>query len=223
MADASKYFGLSCPNGGNFYICENNATEFIGCCTTNPCTPESNGECLKANLRAASFLADKYADLPRQDCDDADSIKIWYTCAYTHPPFLGCCASNPCAAGLCTSTDLRPAKLSGDAEFKAQFLHPAGLVTSTTSLSAGAIGGICAAAAVVLIMIVGIIIWYARRKRQKQKLAAQIPPAPSPASFVDETGERLPVAWNNGYRPRGKSHTIPKFRLPVSLTERRRV
>lgn len=216
------YFGLSCPGGGNFYICESNATEFIGCCTTNPCAPESRGECPKANIRAASFSADKYADLPRQDCDDAASIKIWYTCKFNKPPFMGCCASNPCAAGLCTPTDLRPAKLSGDPELRAQFLRPGGIAPSATAsatstatntsagLSGGAIGGICAAVAVVLIVIVGMVIWYVRRTRKRQKRAAAPTPVDVPPDF-----------WGNGYRPRGKSHhdAISTFRLPVLGTD----
>lgn len=234
MAEPYLYFGLSCPSGGNFYICENNATEFIGCCTTNPC--ESNGKCPKANLRAASFSADKYTDLERQDCDDAASIQMWYTCKSNKPPFMGCCASNPCAEGLCPPTDLRPAKLSGDLESKAKFLRPGGIApssttssaspastvtntaatstTSSTSLSGGAIGGICAAAAGVLIMTVGVGIWYARRKRQQQA-------APTPANVP--TGEPSPVVWKNGYCYQGKPHTISRYGFPASLMQRRRV
>lgn len=236
MADPKTYFGLSCPNGGQFYICENITTEFIGCCTTNPCTSPDSGKCPTANLRAASFSAGKYFALKQQDCDDAASIKIWYTCADIIPPFMGCCASNPCAAGLCTPTDLRPAKLSSEPGRRASFLHPGGTdpstttssssatstatntaptsTTSSTNLSGGAIGGICAAATVVLIMIVGIAIWYTRKKGQERA-------APTPADVP--TGKPLPFFGDNGYRPRGKSHTILSFRLPVSLTERRRV
>lgn len=192
MAEAYQKFGLSCPSGGSFYICQNNATEFVGCCTTNPCTAANGGKCPQNNLRASSFSADTYTDLPRQDCDDERSIQIWYTCKFNKPPFMGCCASNPCANGLCPPSDLRPAKLSGDSELRALFLSPsapsptasgaasaatsAAPVTATTSgLSRTAVAGICAGIASVVLIIVGFVMykygWNARRKRDTEEKA----------------------------------------------------
>jgi len=89
MADPFQFFGLSCPSGGSFYICQHNATEFIGCCTTNSCTPEANGYCSAANLRTSSFSGDKYTELAKQDCDDALSINIWWTCKDNRPRLWG--------------------------------------------------------------------------------------------------------------------------------------
>lgn len=185
MADPYKFFGLSCPSGGNFYICSSNTTEFLGCCTTDPCTTATAGRCPAANLRPASFSADKYDQMPRQDCDDARSIKIWYTCKFNKPPFMGCCNSNPCANGNCPLADLVPAKLSGDSDFRQPFLvpTPSGSATASAStatatatatatsatavadssappaggggLSAGAVAGIAVAVAVVLLVAVG--------------------------------------------------------------------
>jgi len=190
MAEAYQKFGLSCPSGGSFYICQNNATEFIGCCTTNPCTAANGGRCPQSNLRASSFSADTYTDLPRQDCDDERSIQIWYTCKFNKPPFMGCCASNPCANGLCPPSDLRPAKLSGDSELRALFLSPsptaggaasattsaAPATATTTGLSRSAVAGICAGVAAVVLIIVGFIMykygWNARRKRDTEEKAA---------------------------------------------------
>lgn len=186
MADPFRFFGLSCPSGGSFYICQNNATEFIGCCTTNPCTPEANGHCPTANLRASSFSADTYTDLPRQDCDDAQSIEIWYTCKFNQPPFMGCCASNPCAKGLCAPSDIRPAKLSGQAELKASFLQPGNTATATgaaasstasndataapNGLSSGAIGGIVVGVVAAIILVVVFFLykrgWRARVNKE---------------------------------------------------------
>jgi LPXTG-motif cell wall-anchored protein len=195
MADAFRFFGLSCPGGGSFYICQNNATEFVGCCTTNPCAAAANGRCPAANLRASSFSADTYTDLPRQDCDDAKSIEIWYTCKFNRPPFMGCCASNPCAKGLCAPDDLRPAKLSGEPELKASFLQPGLSATSTstgaaasatgsndpsavaapsTGLSSGAIGGIVAGA-VILVIAVVVFFLYKRCRRARAKTETDTP------------------------------------------------
>ena len=166
-------FGLSCPSGGNFYICQGNATEFIGCCTTNPCA-DGSGKCPTEDLRTSSFSADSYEDLPRQDCDDSRSFNIWYTCKFNQPPFVGCCNTNPCAEGSCPKEDLVPAKLSGDTGLRQLFLSPTVTGSSASStataesqvqvthnggLSAGAIGGIVAGAAVVLIMVVGALMY----------------------------------------------------------------
>lgn len=211
MADAFRFFGLSCPSGGSFYICENNATEFIGCCTTNPCTPEANGHCPTANLRASSFSADTYTDLPRQDCDDAQSIEIWYTCKFNQPPFMGCCASNPCAKGLCIPSDLRPAKLSGQAELKASFLQPGAAATSTATaassttssngLSSGAIGGIVVGVVVAIILAVVLFLykrgWRARVDKEKDTPAPigagmyydAVPPGQPSPGFSAKGGE----------------------------------
>ncbi|KAJ9161911.1 hypothetical protein NKR19_g1800 [Coniochaeta hoffmannii] len=67
MPDPFSTFGLSCPSGGSFYICQNNKTEFIGCCTADPCL-DGSGSCPQANLRNASFSADSYDGLKPQDC-----------------------------------------------------------------------------------------------------------------------------------------------------------
>ncbi|KAK0730150.1 hypothetical protein B0H67DRAFT_548159 [Lasiosphaeris hirsuta] len=199
MADTYKYFGLSCPSGGSFYICQGNTTEFIGCCTTDPCTAAYNGRCPAANLRASSFSADSYTDLPRQDCDDDKSFEIWYTCKFNKPPFMGCCASNPCASGSCAAKDLRPAKLSAEPDLRANFLRadasasttsasPTASGTSTataatavpalsgsTGLSGGAIGGIVVGAAVIVVIVVAAVMykcgWHARRKKERLETA----------------------------------------------------
>lgn len=184
MADPYKAFGLSCPQGGTFYICTGNATEFLGCCTTDPCTAAAGGKCPKANLRLASFSADRYDQMPRQDCDDAQSIKIWYTCKFNKPPFMGCCNSNPCANGTCPQADLVPAKLSGDVDFRQPFLVPTATGTAAASataappvaesgggLSAGAVAGIVVSVSIVLLVAVGAAMyrwgWKARSTRTR--------------------------------------------------------
>ncbi|KAK5661809.1 hypothetical protein OQA88_9911 [Cercophora sp. LCS_1] len=131
-------FGLSCPSGGSFYICQDNATEFVGCCTTNPCA-DGKGNCPKANLRVASFSSDYYDEIPAQQCSSSDRTALWYTCAKNSPPFIGCCASNPCSAGSCSSNNLVAARLSSDKSDREEFIlmgkDPVTTSSSTTASS----------------------------------------------------------------------------------------
>ncbi|KAB5572237.1 hypothetical protein GE09DRAFT_992736 [Coniochaeta sp. 2T2.1] len=108
---------LTCPYGGNFYVCEHNTTEFVGCCTTDP-GHDGQGICPKDHLRNASFSPRDFADIMPQDCGDVPSL--WYTCNFTSPPFLGCCKTNPCDAP-CAPADLTPAKLSRHAKARSAF------------------------------------------------------------------------------------------------------
>ena len=134
MASTTPYqaFGLSCPDGGIFYVCENSSTEFIGCCAVDACSASNNGTCPQNSLRVSSFSSDVYQDLPKQDCDDPRGTSIWWTCKFNRPPFMGCCSINPCANGQCPIDDLVPAKLSNDAGLKASFLTPKVSATPTT-------------------------------------------------------------------------------------------
>lgn len=137
----ASYFGLSCPSGGTFYICDGADIEFIGCCTSDPCA-DNKGTCPDGHLRVASFSADAYDNLPAQDCNDPRGTEIWYTCKFTSPPFMGCCESNPCAGGGCTRSKLVPAMLSKNENNKLSFLHPdAGqnASLSSTVISTGAL------------------------------------------------------------------------------------
>ncbi|KAH6894556.1 hypothetical protein B0T10DRAFT_546050 [Thelonectria olida] len=107
--------GLSCPQGGHFWVCANKETRFIGCCLTNPCETYS-GVCLTGDLKPAAFDAGAVGQIPDQACV-SDSFQVkWYACNDTSPPFLGCCAKDACSAGTCDGQSLRAARLSGDAE-----------------------------------------------------------------------------------------------------------
>ncbi|EEU40429.1 uncharacterized protein NECHADRAFT_91222 [Fusarium vanettenii 77-13-4] len=64
-----KYWGFSCPDGGRFYICENERDQFMGCCTSDPCT-KGNG-CPDKDLRVAIFDKNRDAEIPSQDCGTA--------------------------------------------------------------------------------------------------------------------------------------------------------
>ncbi|KAM5345200.1 hypothetical protein ACJ41O_011062 [Fusarium nematophilum] len=109
--DPIDKLGLGCPFGGNFYICRNSPTRFIGCCSSNPCGSRK-GLCPDEHLRPASFEAEQHNQILDQACISDNRDVRWYSCAGTTPPFLGCCAVNPCARGRCPDKQLRAAKLS---------------------------------------------------------------------------------------------------------------
>ncbi|KAH7171348.1 hypothetical protein EDB81DRAFT_877344 [Dactylonectria macrodidyma] len=186
---AYQHFGLSCSDGGSFYICEGAAIEFIGCCTVDPCADDS-GVCPDGKLRASTFNKDSYEDLPTQECAEADVASLWYTCAFNTPPFLGCCAENPCATGSCSRSNVTSAVLSSNESNRLDFLEPDGADSSTTSsasasastsaaadndggsgLSTGVVAGIAAGAAAIGLLLLGFLIWkfwWAPRKRKQQ-------------------------------------------------------
>lgn len=126
------YYGLSCPVGGSAYICPDFTTEFVGCCTVNPCTKERDGVCPDDKLRTATFSSTRYQEIEAQACSVVPEEAKWYTCTGPKPPFLGCCASNPCPTETgCPADDLRPAVLNNFAEHpgpwnRHQFLNPTG-------------------------------------------------------------------------------------------------
>ncbi|KAJ3454571.1 hypothetical protein MRS44_013171 [Fusarium solani] len=105
-----------------------------GCCTSDPCGP-GNGTCPDGSLRASSFNADAYEDLPTQDCDDARGTDIWYSCKFNNPPFMGCCAENACANGGCSRSRLVPAKLSENENHRLGFLEPDSSGSTSTAAS----------------------------------------------------------------------------------------
>ncbi|KAH8749318.1 hypothetical protein F5883DRAFT_694997 [Diaporthe sp. PMI_573] len=92
MAD----FGVSCPYGGTFYNCKDAESQFLGCCTENPCV-DGTGYCPQPALRYSSYSQDSYRSIPPQNCVTPHNESSWYTCSGAVPPFMGCCASNPCS------------------------------------------------------------------------------------------------------------------------------
>ncbi|KAK3377659.1 hypothetical protein B0H63DRAFT_477609, partial [Podospora didyma] len=188
MSNTSTSLGLNCPFGGTFFVCEHNVTEFIGCCTIDPCAA-GQGTCPPQNLRSASFAPSSFASIPRLDCDSEQGPSNWYTCNFTSPPFLGCCMGDPCAAS-CAQARLIPAKLGSDLAARSVFLHattsvaltptapastPAAPVPTTTTnapvvrLSTPIIAGIALGSAVMLAILVMVYIWSrgAVKKRDK--------------------------------------------------------
>lgn len=120
---------LVCLSEGDFYICQGNSTQFIGCCTSNPCAVD--GSCPQEHLRSSSFNGSYYDEIQPQAC--VTSAAEWYTCNHETIPFLGCCSSNPCYAEGCPTHDLISAKLSDNADDAAIFITPVSKFTSTVS------------------------------------------------------------------------------------------
>lgn len=205
---AVQYFGLTCPDGGKYYICEGSDNEFIGCCTSNPCTG-GNGICPDGHLRSSSFDASTYNDMEIQSCDDTRGRSVWYTCESDNPPFIGCCDQSPCSGG-CPRSSLLPAVLSPLTKNRQAFLNPEGqsasktaTATSTASatssansndsggLSTGAIAGIAAGSAALGLILIGLLIWrcwwHPRKQKQTgqhfQPVASQIPHDSPPGAF----------------------------------------
>ncbi|KAF4975932.1 hypothetical protein FZEAL_7349 [Fusarium zealandicum] len=197
MSDPFEFFGLSCPGGGKFYICDKTPTEFFGCCTSDPC--QNDGECPDDGLRAASFNGDSYEDMPQQNCSSSGGVEDWYTCAFTTPPYLGCCSENACNSG-CPRDSVIAAQLSDSENNRLNFLNPEGdddatstsktssataTATSTDSstataepssgggLGTGATAGIAVGASVAGLAFIAFLIWMFWWKPRQRKQSGQ--------------------------------------------------
>ncbi|KAI1266194.1 hypothetical protein F5Y18DRAFT_435134 [Xylariaceae sp. FL1019] len=118
--------GLSCPQGGEFYVCKDAKTKFVGCCDTDPCE-SGTGICDPTHIKPAAFDAEAASLILPQSCDgQSHNFKtgLWYSCSATNPTFLGCCSLNPCHENGCGTNDLVAAALSGNATHAAPFLGP---------------------------------------------------------------------------------------------------
>lgn len=199
---ARQVFQPSCPQGGDWAAC-NFGSRFVGCCL------EASAACVdgcsQENLKPASFLKERYLDIPGSTCPKGSE---WYTCASTTPTFLGCCTSNPCTQNGCPSKDLRAANLSmseAEAGLYSAIPDPAATQTPSTSLSPsstssttllagssaiselspsstshtsiGAVaGGIVGGIAVIALLAALALFLIRRRRRQRHSSTAIAPP-----------------------------------------------
>lgn len=163
----------SCPTqgSGQFYVCQGNTTQFVGCCTIDPCA-DGSGNCPSDNLGYTSFDADSYDDILPQTCV---STGLWYTCKFTPIAFMGCCLTNPCASDGCSGSNITAAMLSTNTTNAAPFMTSTTNSSSSTSdgendpsVSTGGIVGIAIGSAVGA-LILGIILFtlYNRRRRSQ--------------------------------------------------------
>lgn len=172
---------MSCPSGGEFYAC-NGGSRFVGCCTSDPCG--TNG-CAAGALASTSFDPAQYgtAALPDQQC----SAGSFYTCAYTDPPFWGCCGSSACTGGGCPAGGLAGAFLSNNPATAEPFLQlnetyegsltasptpvpptdPSSVPEPESSSNTGAIAGGVVGGIVVVAAIAFGLFWLLRRRKQR--------------------------------------------------------
>ncbi|KAJ6789764.1 hypothetical protein PWT90_06785 [Aphanocladium album] len=129
---ASNSFGLQCLDKSTLYA-SSNTTAYLGCCTVDPATTD-DGICPDDKIRPATFDPDAYSKILSQECMGHDANVMWYTCSGTAPPFLGCCAVNPCAKGSCPQAALKPARLSSNERNASSFLE--GISSTNNSATA---------------------------------------------------------------------------------------
>ena len=176
-------FGLSCPYGGTFYICKDAKSKFLGCCTEDPCV-DGTGYCPQSALRYSSYSQDSYRSIPPENCVAPHNESTWYTCSGAVPPFMGCCASNPCTEDGCPVEDLLAARVDDDPTNAAPFLSSTSTSDASSGdgdsggLSTGAIVGIAIGSALAVLIVVGILffIYKRREKRRRDELAAKAQP-----------------------------------------------
>ncbi|KAK8017267.1 hypothetical protein PG991_008343 [Apiospora marii] len=218
-------YGLSCPSGGTFYICQNSPTQFVGCCATDPC--KNDGICPDDSLRTSSFSQGNYKDIDKEACVGGGA---WYTCAGISPPFLGCCLNDPCNNNGCSRSNLTAAKLSSNPAEAAPFLTssapsptsstststPSSAASSTSAPSSdsdskgfpvGAIAGIVVGA-VLAIAVIGFLLWRLRKSKKTfyhPPPVAQVPPSPQneahphhPSGMYSPYKAHLDTFHNNG-------------------------
>ncbi|KAI3393010.1 hypothetical protein diail_4889 [Diaporthe ilicicola] len=171
MAD----FGLSCPYGGTFYICKDAKSQFLGCCTEDPCA-DGTGYCPQNALRYSSYSQDSYRSIPQENCVAPHNESTWYTCSSAVPPFMGCCASNPCTNEGCPEEDLLAARVDDDPTNAAPFLTATS--TSNASSSSGkvsgglktqAIVGIAVGSALAVLIAAAIVFCFYKRREKKRR------------------------------------------------------
>lgn len=136
MSNPIVTLGLSCPDGGNFYVCQDSGFRFLGCCSSDPCA-DGSGDCPQSDLRYSSFDAGKYENISTQDCTGDG---YWYTCSGLDIPFLGCCSSDACGNDDgCPTKNLLAAELSSNTAsaeiFSFDTILPAKTATRTVTKS----------------------------------------------------------------------------------------
>ncbi|KAJ5938266.1 hypothetical protein N7454_004608 [Penicillium verhagenii] len=194
---SSNHF--TCPSGGTWYVCPE-APHFVGCCSSDPCTiVDANSTSPCPDIYPASFDPSIYNEILQNSCIDPANSN-WYTCAYTDPPFLGCCSkNNRCPANeiACSADDLLAAawNLSQPGQFV--LFEDEGTVDDDDGgsgvaggggLSDGVLAGIVVGAVAALV-IVGALVWLFMRRRNK-KAAATSGHGPTP-SVVEGEHQRM--------------------------------
>jgi hypothetical protein len=131
LNDVIEELGIDCPKGGEFYAIADKASGFLGCCSLD-LLGSATGDCPLEWVTPTTFDEDAYDKIPPQSCGGNDPDALWYTCALSDPPFMGCCAQNPCSIGECPEEALRPGRVSGDKKNATVFIGPWTITTAIT-------------------------------------------------------------------------------------------
>ncbi|KAL6712470.1 hypothetical protein ACN47E_000347 [Coniothyrium glycines] len=184
----SSFFDFHCPLGGQWYACSS-GSNFVGCCTTDPC---ANG-CVQGNLRAAGYNISHHGEWPDASCGSASDF---FTCS-AGDSFWGCCKTNACAAtppATCTQGDLVPAFMERPEQFNAYV--SAAATSESNQSNTGAIAGGVVGGVVALAIIGALIIFFLRRKKHNKKSeelgAASMMPMTSDKSYTEQPGAQSP-------------------------------
>ncbi|KAL5361306.1 hypothetical protein BJX96DRAFT_151709 [Aspergillus floccosus] len=168
---------FQCPHGGSWFVCES-APYFVGCCSSDPChNTHSASPC--PDVYPASFNQSIYDTIRPNNCIGSPSNN-WYACTKTHPPFLGCCKSNPCEqTSGCPTDDLIQAAWSQSSLDQLEVFLDGASPTSTgdsqptdsdsDDLSKGAIAGIAVGTAVAVIIILALAFFLFRQRRRRSR------------------------------------------------------
>ncbi|KXT00706.1 hypothetical protein AC578_8236 [Pseudocercospora eumusae] len=159
---------MTCPEGGRFYAC-GDGSRYVGCCLSDPCAVG----CPAGNLVKTEFDAEQYGQIPDQQCSNG----LFYTCAYTDPPFWGCCSESGCGTDTgCPNSALAGAFLSQNPADAQAFLSlnttwtQSTAAASNSSTNTGAIaGGVVGGVVILAALIFGA--WWFRRRRNKRNAA----------------------------------------------------
>ena len=171
-SQSSLPFNPTCALNSTWYAC---GTTFLGCCSTNACTPKG---CPQGNLSPVAFDAAQHGNFPDASC--GPGANFW-TCT-AGPTFWGCCKGNPCATGVCPDDELVPAFVGSPVQEEYYLGGTTGTVTPTPSAvggggeksHTGAIAGGAAGGVVGLLLVCWVVyyIWHLRR-REKDRYSAK--------------------------------------------------
>ncbi|KAI0180081.1 hypothetical protein GGR52DRAFT_568839 [Hypoxylon sp. FL1284] len=207
MSTPTSDLGLSCPSKGKFYVCENAAIRFVGCCTVDPCA-DGSGRCPKKALAPASFSSDHYDSIPAQNCAAPSNSDHWFTCQSSQP-FIGCCKVNPCEHNGCPTASLLAATLSDDPANAQVFLSgpsssatPDSSESSGESLPIGAIVGIAIGCTAFIAIILAFLAyrcgWLARHRKHEKESGEAAKHASTQSGYAPSSYAPSEAQWQEG-------------------------
>ncbi|KAL4751943.1 hypothetical protein BDW72DRAFT_172485 [Aspergillus terricola var. indicus] len=179
---ASPNCHFTCPRGGKWYVCPDEP-HFVGCCTSAPCNNATSSTCPQLDIRPASFDGAVYDNIRPMSCINSPSENS-YTCNFTDPPFLGCCARNTCASGSCPLEDLIPAAWSDNFPDQYElFSDNKHATNSTARLSSGEIAGIAVGSVAVFVGIFVALFLLSRSCRRHKNISSSPQPSKAPSDW----------------------------------------